>query len=258
MNSLVGLMPSLDFRARDLIWKFLRHVSMHDDMSCLARLAPGVTLTREIMEGFIDELVRSPVLCDSITRYGHLSHDAVTDLSMKLAATSRGSILMLYVLFRFVKPKVVIETGCFTGWFSALMLYAMHRNGKGHLYSIDLPAKGGQFGLKWGLPDGVPPGFLVPQELRQRWTLIIGNVRDELIPLLNKLQHTDIFFHDSDHSYQHMMWEFTSTWPHLRPGGLMISDDISVNTAFWDFSAAIPSPFVIHKSTSNFGAMVKI
>jgi hypothetical protein len=138
------------------------------------------------------------------------------------------------------------------------MLYAMHMNGDGHLYSIDLPAKEGQFGLKWGLPDGIPPGFLVPEELRQHWTLIIGDVRDELIPLLNELQHTDIFFHDSDHSYQHMMWEFTSTWPHLRPGGLMISDDISVNTAFWDFSAAIPSAYVIHKSTSNFGALVKI
>lgn len=239
------------------MWRLLRHIGVYDDVGFLGTLSPSLNWSQSAVNGFLDELASSTILRDTMARYGHLSYDGVTDWSMKLSATARGHILLLYVLSRVLRPRLVIETGCFTGYYSAMILYAMHMNGDGHLYSIDLPAKAGQFGLKWGLPDGVAPGFLVPEELRYRWTLTIGNVRDELTPLLNKLQRVDMFFHDSDHSYEHMMWEFATVWPYLGKGGLLVSDDISLNPSFWDFATAMGSHYAIHRSTASLGALVK-
>ncbi|MER3421200.1 MAG: hypothetical protein C4290_12070 [Chloroflexota bacterium] len=100
-------------------------------------------------------------------------------------------------------------------------------------------------------------GFLVPPALRPRWTLILGDARDELPPLLRRLGTIDVFFHDSDHRYAHMMWEYTTVWPHLAAGGLLISDDISFHTALWDFAAGVGAPVVIHRANANVGAIVR-
>ena len=106
----------------------------------------------------------------------------------------------------------------------------------------------------------IPPhdggiGFLVPPSFRDRWTLIEGNVRQELMPLLERVGATDMFLHDSDHTYPHMMWEYAAILPHIRDGGIIASDDIAWNTAFWDFAAAIGRRCVIHRSNANVGAI---
>jgi len=161
------------------------------------------------------------------------------------------------VATRLLKPSVVVETGCATGWVSALLLLALHHNHHGHLYSIDLPPVAGTLSMDWTMPDGLEAGFLVPPQLRDRWTFIRGDVRVELIPLLEKLGHVDLFFHDSDHTYVHMMWEYTSVWPYLSTGGVLVSDDIGWNTAWWDFATAVGRPIRIHRSNTNVGALSK-
>jgi len=45
----------------------------------------------------------------------------------------------LYVFCRHFQPEIVIETGVYYGASSAFILKALEANGKGHLYSIDLP-----------------------------------------------------------------------------------------------------------------------
>jgi predicted O-methyltransferase YrrM len=166
-------------------------------------------------------------------------------------------VLFLYILLRLLQPEKVIETGCFSGWTSTLILFALHQNNRGHLWTFDIPAQAGRLSMKMTLPSGLSPGFLVPDCLRSRWTLIIGDVRDYLLPVCHKLGTVDVFYHDSDHTYEHMMWEYTSVWPFLRAGGVLISDDIGANTAFWDFSVATGSPMVISKLNTNLGAMRK-
>ena len=42
--------------------------------------------------------------------------------------------------------------------------------------------------------------------LRDRWQLIIGDCKHELPQLLAELRQTDLFHHDSLHTYDHMMW----------------------------------------------------
>ena len=49
----------------------------------------------------------------------------------------------------------------------------------------------------------------------------------------------DLFVHDSDHSYGHMLWEYSTAWPRLSGGGVLYSDDIEWNSAFRDFSQSV-------------------
>jgi predicted O-methyltransferase YrrM len=133
-----------------------------------------------------------------------------------------------YALVRIIKPRLVVETGVNRGLSSAAILTAMERNQIGELYSIDLPTE-------TRLTDGTiyknttEIGKLVPQEIRRRWHLILGDAKTELPKLLDEIKTIDIFLHDSLHTEEHMMWEFQTAWPYIRDGGLLLSDDIGVS-----------------------------
>jgi predicted O-methyltransferase YrrM len=158
-----------------------------------------------------------------------------------------GYQLLLYLLVRKYKPDVFVETGVARGVSSAYILCAMKENGKGHLYSIDLPAKlasadSNQLIDKqiYQLADGqihhnYEVGYFVPEYLKDSWTLILGDARQELPQLLDKLGKVDIFLHDSLHTYDHMMFEYQTAYPHIVEGGLLLSDDVLWNRAFYDF-----------------------
>jgi predicted O-methyltransferase YrrM len=141
---------------------------------------------------------------------------------------------LIYFLVRCVKPEVMIETGVAHGVSSWTILNAMHKNQKGKLYSIDLPNLDTK---KMYNVENVnqQPGWVVPEILRKRWILEIGRSSDLLPPLLKKLGTVDIFFHDSDHSYENMMYEFQTTFDFIKRGGIIISDDVHKNPAFSEF-----------------------
>jgi predicted O-methyltransferase YrrM len=144
-----------------------------------------------------------------------------------MTTTGRGPVL--YVICRLLKPKIVVETGVASGVSSTYILHALHKNAEGKLYSIDFPNPG----------DKLPTGWLVPDNLRDRWRLIFGKSSDKLPTLLNEVTQVDIFLHDSDHSYENMMYEFEIAWPYIRKGGLLLSDDTHMNTSFFDFSTEV-------------------
>ena len=246
-----------DAADRENLWAYVaKQRAFSDATACLqALLSRESNVTEQAVTAYLKELAESQLLRRSLERYRTTIDPAVQPI---LSNEVIGQHLFCYVATRFVKPKTVIETGCATGWSAALFLLAMHHNQQGQLFSIDLPPVAGRFGMKWSLPAGLEVGFYVPEELRSRWRLITGDARLELIPLLEKVRTVDIFHHDSDHSYVHMMWEYTTVWPSLsNERGLIISDDIGWNTAFWDFATAVGRPFMIHRSNTNFGALYR-
>jgi len=139
----------------------------------------------------------------------------------------------LYVAVRAIKPRIMVETGVASGVSSAHILRALAMNGTGTLHSIYLPNL--QEGS--GLPDGRSSGWMVPESLRGRWKLQIGDSRKLLPDLLRSLGRVDIFLHDSDHSYEGMLFEFEQAFPKLTHGGLLLSDDTHLHTAWDDFCA---------------------
>src|SRR5687767_12401824 len=110
----------------------------------------------------------------------------------------------LYVVVRAAKPRVVVETGVASGVSSAHILRALAANGTGALYSIDLP----NVQEHSTLPKGRMSGWIVPDSLRKRRKLYLGDSRELLPELLQDLGNIDMFLHDSDHSYENMTFEF--------------------------------------------------
>ncbi len=143
------------------------------------------------------------------------------------ALTSDFDCVTMYLLVRAARPGVVVETGAFQGGFTAHILQALHENGEGLLHSVDLP--------KVGLFAG-QEGALVPESLRERWTLHLGDSKQVLPRLLEQLRFIDLFHHDSLHSFRHMLWEFQTAHPYLSADGLLTSHDVIV-PRYW------PGPF---------------
>ncbi|MFZ0738907.1 MAG: class I SAM-dependent methyltransferase [Candidatus Acidiferrales bacterium] len=144
-------------------------------------------------------------------------------------------VLLQYAIIRAYKPDHIVETGVANGVSSAYLLLALGRNQKGSLHSIDVGD--GSF-----LPAGKKTGWIVPDWLRERWTLHLGDAHEILPQVLAHLGSLDVFIHDSLHTYEHMKFEYEQAYPHLRPGGILISDDALWNPAFSEFARSVVAP----------------
>jgi predicted O-methyltransferase YrrM len=162
---------------------------------------------------FADEFARSDFL-----RWFRRRRTALQQFRgpFRLGTTGEFGCEALYVLVRAARPSVVVDTGVLYGASSAHVLAALSRNGGGELHSIDI-----------GRDSREPPhDYFVPEELRPQWELIIGDSRRELPRLLDRCGTIAMFYHDSLHTFEHMVWEFETAFPHLPPGGVLASDDV--------------------------------
>jgi predicted O-methyltransferase YrrM len=166
--------------------------------------------------------------------YKEISHIKVNVPGMAAALDS------IYVIIRVLKPNIIVETGVANGASSFYILLALKRNKKGHLFSIDFP----NLDPTAIIPQNKEVGWLVPQVLRDRWTLIFGKIEEKLPKLLEELGSIDIFYHDSLHTYEHMMFEYKLAWGKLNKGGLLISDNIDLNNAFKDFCKEVKASWI--------------
>ena len=117
-------------------------------------------------------------------------------------------------------------------WRPRSYLAALAEVGHGRLISIELPPE------PVVLADGVEydwsrrgVGWAIPQRLRDavgdRYQLVLEDVRTALPRLLEEEPALDVFVHDDLHTPDHMRWEYELVWPKLRPGGILMSDDIN-------------------------------
>ncbi len=158
--------------------------------------------------------------------------------------------MLLYSLTRILRAEIVIETGVAKGISSSFILKDMDQNNWGKLYSIDLHYREGVT-----VPLNKKLGWAIPEELKYRWTLLLGESTKVLPKLLREIRKVDIFFHDSRHSYKTMMSEYKIVWPYLRVGGLLLSDDATSNDAFLDFADSVKQkPIIVF---SRIGAICK-
>jgi predicted O-methyltransferase YrrM len=168
----------------------------------------------------------------------------------------------LYAAVRVSRPNVVLETGVFDGLSSALILRAMERNDAGELISIDLPAHetiahSTDRMLEGTLPQDCCSGWIVPDFLRSRYHLRLGDSRKLLTAALVQYKRVDIFLHDSLHTYQHQMFEYNAAWPRVKPTGLLLSDDIFWTAAFHRFCKQQGVGYVNAGDVGGFGVVRK-
>jgi predicted O-methyltransferase YrrM len=154
--------------------------------------------------------------------------------------------LFLYWLVRKLNPKIIVQTGVCNGLSSAFMMLGLVKNGpQGSLHVIDMPPvfnsmdpgwtiKGKVYGFV--IPEGKSSGWVVPDAYCDRFEVWNGDAKALLPKMVNKVDSIGLFYHDSDHTYDHMMFEFREAKRKLQPGGLIVGDDISWNASVWDFA----------------------
>lgn len=140
-----------------------------------------------------------------------------------------------YAACRLLKPNVVVETGVAYGVTTAFVLKALQVNGKGKLYSVDLPPLGEN--------ADAYVGYLVPEELRGQWVLYRGVSKRVLPKLLPQLGQIDLFIHDSLHTYRNIHCELSMITSYLARPALVVADDIQGNRAFADWVKMIKPNF---------------
>jgi predicted O-methyltransferase YrrM len=152
---------------------------------------------------------------------------------------------LLYAMVRRHKPNHVVETGVANGLSTSIILKALEANGNGVLTSLDISRD---------------VGALVDREADGRWNLVVldkRSVKRSFHSTIASLPPIDIFIHDSWHGYQWQTLEYGAAWSHLRPGGLLGSDDIELSYAFLDFSQRVARhrPLVLLDSRKAFGVV---
>lgn len=195
------------------------------DERFLSRLT-GVSAVK--LRTYLNEPIQTPAFACCLRD----AESSFKNLEIQSADLYAKKVLAQYAAVRAFRPSVVVETGVANGVSSAYLLLALHLNERGKLYSVDL-------GDPRFFPAGRSPGWMVPDWLRARWELLIGDSRTVLPELLRKLGSIDVFIHDSLHTYDQMLWEYRQAYPYLRPGGLLFSDDAAWNPAFLEFAAEV-------------------
>lgn len=190
----------------------------------------------------LHEALGLPWPCDETSEFWELWREVISDLEAKGIRTGpesfqwwndgdAGLVRAIWCLTRHLRPKKVVETGVAHGITSRFILEALLRNGRGHLYSIDLPP------LDRSLHQDI--GAAIGRGHSDRWTYIKGSSRRRLPGLLCNLGQIDLFIHDSLHSERNVRFELDLSWPALRPKGALIVDDVDLNAGFRSFTQTV-------------------
>jgi len=134
-------------------------------------------------------------------------------------AGSKTRLKVLAYMINYFDFDLIIESGTQHG-ISALFMerFAITENTK--IYSIDIKNN--------VIPEGIG---------KVNYVVLSSPVRKSFKTFTRKLikrNGRSLYFHDSDHSYENMTFEFNWAWNELKVDCL-ISDDVSENTAFSKF-----------------------
>ncbi len=153
---------------------------------------------------------------------------------------------ILYTIIKLLKPKIAMETGVGAGVSSAVILSTLNELNDGLLYSIEISNY---------YDENYPVGFIVPEELKGRWRLLIGSSRELLEKTLMQLGDVQFFLHDSDHSYDNVLFELRMVWRFMKHGIILI-DNYRFSNAAVQFAKEVNAPLIGLSSEAGGLAMI--
>lgn len=161
-----------------------------------------------------------------------------------------GDIDLIYSICELLDARRALETGVAYGWSSLALLLSLSKRSDHRLVSTDMSY------AKLGNDPYV--GCVVTPSLRSSWKIIKQPDRVGLRRAIAELQSIDICHYDSDKTYAGRMFAYPLLWEALRPGGVLISDDINDNMAFHDFAADLGlDPIVVASHGKHVGVLRK-
>lgn len=172
----------------------------------------------------------------------------VADCPVKLGGA--GNLTLLFALAKSCRARRVVETGVAYGWSSLALLLAIREREGAALYSVDLPYL--------ALHNDEWVGIAVPPELHSLWRLYRTADRQGLPRAIEAAGEIDLAHYDSDKSARGRAFGYAALWDALRPGGILVSDDVGDNLAFRDFGECVGrAPVVVRQDRKYQGVLIK-
>jgi len=152
----------------------------------------------------------------------------------RLWAISKHERVALYCVTRLLNPRIAVETGVGSGVSTTFILSGLEN---GVLHSFDLGAKYGDE------QQAYPVGFIIPEELKKKWVLHVGDSKKLLGPFFDSLKDEKIqlFLHDGEHTYTNVHSELTLAWTHMDRGAILI-DNCDWTQAPEEFAKRLNTP----------------
>ena len=150
---------------------------------------------------------------------------------------------LLKMLIKELRPATVIETGVANGISTRQILSAFKEFhlGDSKLYSFDIDY--------W---VGTPDLLNDPQ-----FNFVVIDSQNSFLDAMKEIQTVDLFYHDSDHSYDNQMLEYETAWEILNPkNGVLVSDDINWSNAFLDFCKKINRTPLLLSDGAKFAGVI--
>jgi predicted O-methyltransferase YrrM len=140
-----------------------------------------------------------------------------------------GGVELLYLLTRLIRPALALETGVAAGWSTSAILAAMRANESGLLLSSDFPF------FRLADPERYI-GYVVPDDLKRRWTLRTKGDRRNLEEFLLPDTRVDLVHYDSDKTRNGREFFLRRVRPHLTNRHVIVMDDIQDNLVFREYA----------------------
>jgi predicted O-methyltransferase YrrM len=177
-----------------------------------------------------------------------LAHRSVDSCPITMGAA--GNLTLMYSLAEGLEAKRVIETGVAYGWSSLAFLLSLRKR-QGRLFSIDLPY--------FKLRSDQWVGCVVPADLRANWKVYHCADREGLPKAIRAAGGSiDLAHYDSDKTHPGRLWGYGMLWDALRPGGILISDDIGDNPGFQDFAEQVGiTPIIVRDHIQRYQGILR-
>jgi predicted O-methyltransferase YrrM len=161
-----------------------------------------------------------------------------------------GDIDLIYAAAVLSESRRTVETGVAYGWSSLAILAALKELDGEMLVSVDMPYP--------KLNNESFVGIAVPERFRDKWKLIREPDRNGLRKAIAYFRgEIDLCHYDSDKSYWGRQFGCEILWRALKPGGVMIVDDIQDNLSFREFITKNNVPFAVTEYRQKYVGMIR-
>ena len=149
----------------------------------------------------------------------------IKEKKLKYKMGGMAHLNLIYNLNKHFLPKNILETGVAFGWSTLVFMVSKCKNSNLTCIDLSYPTKS----------SNKLVGGALPANLKKKLKLYEGVDFKYLKFLYKKKKFFDFIHYDSDKSYDGRKKNYKLIWKILNKKGCFISDDISDNSAFYEF-----------------------
>lgn len=184
--------------------------------------SPAVLLEGILPEKSASEIDAAVAQAESVVRDADLDEGAAVGPAPSRWNVEHQTAMLLAAIVLLERPRALVEVGVANGTSTRALLAAMQVINQGQLVSFDIDAR---------------CKAVVSPALASRWEFRIlpaskhasfSRLKDEV----GALHDVDLWFSDADHSLAWQQAEWRLALKSVRPGGLLVADDIDATPAW--------------------------